>query len=309
MDSNSAAAVVNKCEFYASRSKDGTYFPSMVQLHGSELQITLLPTISGLITIHQNGRVQSINPVPAKYLFGYKVKEVAQVMQIDTLLPQFTSLVSLLNQRQALRHDRIISCRDCLDMWRQQTTSSRAEDDHFTAVHRDGGRFAVDLQLRLVESDGESLYSVWISYNRRITRSSHPSPPPSIRTTTDGDNVTPPCGTTCGTLTRTEDRQAASHEEPRQQNLRTATTYPGRFESFGSVPKDKALFPQNDSSSTSVSSTTTVGPPSIVFPDFDDYVIIDSLGEGTYGSAKLVQSKSDPSQVKTVPPTPYDQWS
>jgi hypothetical protein len=267
----------------------------MVQLlHGSELQITLLPTISGLITIHQNGRVQSINPVPAKYLFGYKVKDVAQVMQIDTLLPQFTSLVSLLNKQQALRHDRVISCTDCLDVWRRQHTTP-LKDDHFTAVHRDGGRFAVDLQLRLVESDDESLYSVWISYNR-ITRSS--PPPPSICTTTDddNDNVTPPCGTTCGTLTRSEDRQGAHHEEPRQ--LRTTTTYPGRFESFGSVPKDKALFPQNDSSSTSVSSTTTVGPPSIVFPDFDDYVIIDSLGEGTYGSAKLVHSKSDPTQVK-----------
>ncbi|KAI8336619.1 hypothetical protein BC941DRAFT_51318 [Chlamydoabsidia padenii] len=111
-ESNPATTgLVDKNEFDASRSKDGNFFPSTVQQQGSELQITLLPTISGLITIHQQSRViQSINPVPAKYLFGYKVKGVAEVMPIDTLLPQFTSLEALLNQRQVLRHDRVVTC-------------------------------------------------------------------------------------------------------------------------------------------------------------------------------------------------------
>jgi hypothetical protein len=31
----------------------------------------------------------------------------------------------------------------------------------------------------------------------------------------------------------------------------------------------------------------------------DDYVILDVLGQGTYGVAKLAYRKSDPSQVKT----------
>jgi hypothetical protein len=37
--------------------------------------------------------------------------------------------------------------------------------------------------------------------------------------------------------------------------------------------------------------------PSIVLSDFDEYTIIKSLGQGTFGAALLVCLKSDPSQV------------
>ncbi|KAI8336616.1 hypothetical protein BC941DRAFT_471150 [Chlamydoabsidia padenii] len=308
--------LVDKNEFYASRSKNGNFFPSMVQQQGSELQITLLPTISGLITIHQqSGMIQSINPVPAKYLFGYKVKDVAEVMHIDKLLPQFTCLVALLNQRQLLRHDRMVTCDDCLDAWRTAhstaTTTTHSSPTHFTAVHRDGGLFNVDVQIRLVDG---TLYSVWITYNRISTSTTPidtmllPRNPSSTKSSTTKANVTTTttlCETndsTCGTL-QVHSQTNNDIKVCQQQSPTTRPTLTGRFESFGAVSRDKALFPDmhNDSTSTSVSSTSsTLGPASIIFPEFDDFVVIDSLGEGAYGSAKLVHCKSDPSQEFVV---------
>ncbi|ORZ19529.1 hypothetical protein BCR42DRAFT_481621 [Absidia repens] len=347
IESNDTQEQVNKNRFYASRSKNGKYFPSMVQLQDSELQITSLPTISGLITVHQSGMVQSMNPVPAKYLFGYKTKGVVETMHIDDLLPQFMTLVNLLRQQHLLRHNRMVTFEECLDILHKSSTNSMTPTTtttSITAIHRDGSRFDVELQIRWVESADENLYSVWITYDRvnsltphtddeipdktakRTLSENQPSSNqhsatsamsttcPNIFTTnanitssttaneTKDTEFYPKCGTIQQNINSNsrpmynngkEYKHHHQHQQQQQQEQLLKQTS-NRFESFGSVPKEKALFPdmQSDSSPTQ----SFMGPSSILFPEFDDYVVIDSLGEGTYGAVKLVYLKSDPSQ-------------
>ncbi|SAM03453.1 hypothetical protein [Absidia glauca] len=62
------------------------------------------------------------------------------------------------------------------------------------------------------------------------------------------------------------------HQQAKRRSIPTLA----RFESFGLA--------------------ASTGLPAIVFPDFDEYTIIKSLGQGTFGAALLVALKSDPSQ-------------
>ncbi|CAO3597164.1 unnamed protein product [Absidia cylindrospora] len=354
IESNTTQEQVNKNRFYASRSKNGKYFPSMVQLQDSELQITSLPTISGLITIHQSGMVQSMNPVPAKYLFGYKTKGVVETMHIDELLPQFMTLVTLLRQRHLLCHNRMVTFEECLEILHESSTNSltpktTATTTSISAVHRDGSRFDVELQIRWVESADENLYSVWITYDRvnslapntgdeipdKIAKGTlSANQPPSDQhsanqPSSNQHSATSAMSTTCPNIfttnanitnstTANETKETESHPKcgTIQQNINSKSrpTYnngksykhqhqhhhhqhhqhqhqhqhqqqeqslkptSSRFESFGSVPKEKALFPdmQRDLSPTQ----SFMSPSSILLPEFDDYVVIDSLGEG-----------------------------
>lgn len=71
-----------------------------------------------------------------------------------------------------------------------------------------------------------------------------------------------------------QDNSITNDQQAKRRSLSTLA----RFESFGQA--------------------ASAGPPSIVFPDFDEYTIIKSLGQGTFGAALLVYLKSDPLQVK-----------
>ncbi|KAI8332668.1 hypothetical protein BC941DRAFT_128234 [Chlamydoabsidia padenii] len=74
-----------------------------------------------------------------------------------------------------------------------------------------------------------------------------------------------------------QDDQQIMHKTSQQQQQSKLS----RFESFG------------------FGVTKEMGRASIVFPEFDDYVLVDFLGEGTFGAAISVHLKSDPSQVIT----------
>ena len=69
---------LDNSRFFGGQSNTGVCFPTMVTAASSptDLKIVSLPSIAGLITVHSNGKIQSINPVPAKYLFGYSQKHL-----------------------------------------------------------------------------------------------------------------------------------------------------------------------------------------------------------------------------------------
>ncbi|CAO3632001.1 unnamed protein product [Cunninghamella echinulata] len=165
-NNNNNELKVNTNKFYTSKTKSGSFFPSMVHLQNNKLLITSLPTISGLITIHRNGMIQSMNPVPAKYLFGYKTKDAVETIHIDKLLPQFMTLVQLLADHHLLHYNRMVSSEECIELLQQQ---QQQQQQGIIAIHHDGNQFNVKLQIRLIESDEEDLYSVWITYNRIST--------------------------------------------------------------------------------------------------------------------------------------------
>lgn len=185
---------IDKVKFFSGRSKLGACFPTMVTSSSSSttiLKIVSLPSIAGLITIHSNtGKIQSINPVPAKYLFGYSTETLVEKFDIDQIIPQFSDVVNGLRQCNLLQYSSTVNNHACRwaisDMCSaeryksmevgqslkslERTPSINANGGQalpvIYAVHRDGSQFEIQVQLRLIESEEENLISIWVTYDR-----------------------------------------------------------------------------------------------------------------------------------------------
>jgi hypothetical protein len=183
--------MIDKLKFYGGRSNLGVCFPTMVTSSTRHvLKIVSLPSIAGLITIHSTGKIQSINPVPAKYLFGYSTEVLVEKFDIDQIIPQFSDVVSGLRRCNLLQYSSTVNNHACrwaisdmcsADSYKsmelgqslkslERTPSVSANGGQalpvINAVHRDGSQFEIQLQLRLIESEEENLISIWVTYDR-----------------------------------------------------------------------------------------------------------------------------------------------
>ncbi|KAG2227484.1 hypothetical protein INT45_007510, partial [Circinella minor] len=183
---------IEQLKFFGAQDKSGAFFPVMTTLHQEQdnylsLKITSLPAVAGLLTIHHDGIIQSISPVPAKYLFGYQnIEMIVEKMNIDQLLPQFHDILNGLRKDGLWKNNGTSvvgnqACRKALldsaitvggllsqDTERRLSVSSQSNNTLPTiyAVHRDGSHFNVQLQLRSIESAEENLISIWVSFDR-----------------------------------------------------------------------------------------------------------------------------------------------
>ncbi|KAF9930688.1 hypothetical protein FBU30_000149 [Linnemannia zychae] len=108
---------INDIKFFGSRSKNGSTFPIICKvmnlsenidpeanpfnldhdsMDGYLLRIISMPAIAGVITVHENGLIQSANTVFTKYLFGYPATELNEKKSINDLIPQFHSILEKL---------------------------------------------------------------------------------------------------------------------------------------------------------------------------------------------------------------------
>ncbi|KAI9281731.1 hypothetical protein BC943DRAFT_282174 [Umbelopsis sp. AD052] len=217
---------LNKYKFYGSCTSFGAKFPVIVKSKVSasptsptgmpmhDIKVISIPTIAGLVTIHQNGLIQSINSVPAKYLFGYSQEDLVEKKNISELLPQLPTILKGLEKEMITKCSNIIdhfTCRKIL-LEREQssritkvgstgqfniphtriptTTSQERPLPVIQAVHRDGTWFEIQLQLRIMDMTEGELIAVWIMFDRVSTFSKYghkskagsvlKSPPPTV---------------------------------------------------------------------------------------------------------------------------------
>jgi hypothetical protein len=200
---------LNKRKFYGSCTSLGAKFPVIVKAQPPTsptspngmamhyVKIMSIPTIAGLVTIRHNGIIQSINSVPAKYLFGYSQEDLVDKKNISELLPQLPTILKGLEKEFMVKNCNIIdyhSCRRILlereqspritkvGIFRQSnvphnrkptTTCQDKTLPVIHAVHRDGTRFEVQLQLRMMEIAEEELIALWITFDRVSTFSKY----------------------------------------------------------------------------------------------------------------------------------------
>ncbi|KAG1457743.1 hypothetical protein G6F56_006544 [Rhizopus delemar] len=256
---------MDKIHFYGALSAQGVMFPTMVSRAENVFKIVSLPSIAGLITVHATGKIQSINPVPAKYLFGYSSEQL-ETTDIRHIIPQFPEIVAGLRECHLLQSVCTVNnhaCRWVLsdrcfpDSYQSMDTEESLKSIErrpsingqgqalptIRAVHRDGSTFEIQVQLRLIESDKEDLISVWVTYDRI---------------------------------------QAMKKKRP-EQVKKPIKTY--GITSYGNV-KTKAIFPPTEKKKQT--------------SPIDDYVVLSTLGEGAYGTAKLAYRKDDPDMTKVV---------
>lgn len=359
---------IKDVKFYGGRSKHGSSFPTMVTTptpSQNVLKIVSLPSIAGLITIHSTGKIQSINPVPAKYLFGYSPDELVEKFEIDQIIPQFSDVVNGLRRCNLLKYSCTVNNHACRWAISEMCTGKLANSVDVEqslkslervpsisgngqalplihAVHRDGSQFEIQLQLRLIESDMENLISIWVTYDRihaqkRSKRAAikseqqqqHQQQQPAAQIPTKVtrfDNLSHPLSPTLAgnKVHPSTPIHMTTQEEPKSPPVTTAATeekskdiaIPKRppirtygVSSFGSVDQKRALFPQSFSESDSRSSSVEQVDQLQVQENtnkekkphpMDDYVIIGTLGEGAYGTAKLAYRKDDITKTKVV---------
>ncbi|KAI8985881.1 hypothetical protein BDB01DRAFT_786654 [Pilobolus umbonatus] len=287
------------------KSKNGDCFPLMVTLlkNGSLMKIVSLPSIAGLITVHQSGRIQSISPVPAKYLFGYSAEAVVETFNINQIIPQYSELVDKLQRFNLLNYSHIVNNHTC-----RYVLSDKMNDDPrdiefnmantylnntgtpiIYAVHSDKSQFEIQLQLRLMKGEHEDLVSLWVTYDRiqAFKRSSK----------------------------RKISVSASLNKEPPSKlvNMISST----EIESPISGPIEDTHIPYSPLRSYGISSYGSVDRRMSIFPshfylkgdqdpseegniNIDNYTMIGTLGEGAYGTAKLAYMKDDPTKKKYV---------
>ncbi|KAI9496867.1 hypothetical protein BDB00DRAFT_757835 [Zychaea mexicana] len=323
--------------FFGAQAKSGAFFPVMVTLHPDDdkghqfsLKITSLPAIAGMITIHtSDGTIQSINPVPAKYLFGYHhVDSISEKMNIDQLLPQFHDILSGLrlddNKNNSLwLHDGTVisnqTCRKALFLQQQPSSGPLTQDTErklsvsslqsggsnnstawlpsIYAKHRDGSHFDVQLQLRSIESAEEDLISIWVSFDRihsvvrRSNNNKRKATSGSPPATSDDSNI---------------DQDSDTHRQPLTKRiLKTRNVRRGLapLEEIAESAPDPVIPVPEPAPTTTEQQQHQWPPPLPTDGDkhpLDDYVIEATLGEGTYGTAMLAYRKDDETKKRIV---------
>ncbi|KAI9010955.1 hypothetical protein CLU79DRAFT_891030 [Phycomyces nitens] len=310
---------IKRLKFFASRSKNNICFPVMTNLQNRDpgsgsksciLKIISLPTISGLVTVHDNGTIQSMSPVPAKYLFGYPPDTIVDQMNISTILPQFPLLIKGLRQDQGVLGERMINnlmCRKILGQMAKQSggclmdqnigldsidgTPKKCPESSLPvifAVHRDGSKFDVELQIHLVEFSEKSLTSIWVTYNRMHALSQPQTQPRSRQS--NNFSVVGPMETV-----REEQAQTMSNAKTSRQPRFCAQN--SGIISFGSYLSEQKQTPMG-SCGPLVEAPQDTQKSEMDWHPLDDYVILNTLGQGTYGTAQLGYRKDDSKQAR-----------
>lgn len=337
---------IDRLKFFGSQSSCGIYFPVILSLNrhvamGDDdlasfvVKITSLPTITGYMTIDTTtGYVKALNPVPAKYLFGYSVSTIIEEKKIPykDLMRQLPFLVNHLATGSGTMTSAM-----CKKLLEERFGGEEKEESVIYVVHRDGSQFEVELSLKR-DKTNTNLVSVYITYDRLDAVSKYQKRSSSnkessassvllnktkqriqqiISDNNDQGLLVSPI------ITEKNIKQqdavdplvqlpqvatTAIVEEKKQSPHRRPVVRTSRISSFGNVDEHRKLFPtsafpavtsQDEVSPTPV--TASSASPTYVEQKrhpLDDYVILDILGQGTYGMAKLAYRKDDPSQVK-----------
>ncbi|KAG0181577.1 hypothetical protein DFQ29_007938 [Apophysomyces sp. BC1021] len=302
---------VEQFKFYGSRSKSGAFFPIMInfQHHFTahktsvshyEVKITSLPAIAGMVTVHSDGMIQSTSPVPAKYLFGFEPQHLVEKMNIQRIIPQFPTIVGRLKEQGYLSNTTIVNnctCRRALSENNQQQAlltdrhlrngSNTSSLPLIFVVHRDGSRFEIQLQLRWIESEEEELIGVWVTYDRIHAISSR-----NKRKATIPRSINETRKSLC-----TDDLTFTTNGKLLVQQSENKVKKVPRWASFGLNSyntvdvdvgaKNEATVPKGDLIRTK-------------HHPLDDYVIVDTLGTGAYGTVKLAYRKDDETKKNVV---------
>ncbi|CEP06832.1 hypothetical protein [Parasitella parasitica] len=288
LDPSSWQDSINRLRFFASQTKRGAQFPIIVRLLDEvTVQITSMPVIAGLMTVKSDGIIDGCNDIFVKYLFGFSQQDLVLKKNISQLLPQFPTLLDNLKRDDLLQQGLIINniiCRKLLPIPEQQQpmvnkrllthTPNNQPLPILVAVHRDGTPFEVQLQLKLVEASQHEEYALWISFDREIAfkRFGHhhlisQAPPQKELSTT---NRTPPV------MPPRENKRSPS------SSVMSTSHGPQAAVEDSAKPTDNATAYSAQTKSTSI----------------EDYVILDSLGQGAYGLVKLAVKRNDPNQAR-----------
>ncbi|CAO3634625.1 unnamed protein product [Mucor fragilis] len=317
-------------KFFGCRTKLNACFPVMIgHTDQHTIRITSMPALAGLVTVDcKNGIIQSCNTAFSKYLFGYR--DLSNV-PLSKLIPQYTTLMSCLERDELLLDGYILNNAMCCDILGANLPQQKKTQPPviFSAVHRDGTCFDIDLQVKLL--DDQNAYALWITFDREIVfqRQGHKTSihklqqqqfereTANLAVTTSNSSfirsksVNLPTNSqktlldspTTATNTKNVIGENASQEKPSLSKI-TSFSRPA----FTSALSKNATTGSVGSNSTPAAAAASksiwprIGEYSAqtLKTSIQDYEVVDELGQGAYGLVKLAYLKSDPEKKRVV---------
>ncbi|KAI7904748.1 uncharacterized protein BX663DRAFT_451384 [Cokeromyces recurvatus] len=298
---------IDRLKFFGSQSSQGISIPVMLTLNrhvamGDDdlaravIKMTSLPSITGSMFISRtSGLVTLISPVPAKYLFGRPEAIEQKRTYAHELIPLLPTLINKIPPGATLVQHAL-----CLELLERDPIQEPAV---IYAVHRDGSQFEVEIQLKMMNNDSDRI-EVLITYDRLHAMSKYEKRKNHLNESARMIQEEEKKDNNHGKEEQDENNQLQNQSKltrnrPAMRSL--------RISSFGAVDENRKLFPSqtcistnNDIKQLSPLSNNRNSTKRHHHHPLDDYVILEVLGQGTYGMAKLAFRKDDPSQKKLV---------
>ncbi|KAI8888036.1 Pkinase-domain-containing protein [Backusella circina FSU 941] len=281
---------IHRFRFFGSQTSKGANFPIIVKNESGNIQITSMPVIAGLVTVKKDMIIAGCNDVFVKYLFGFSQQELAG-KNISLLLPQFNTLIENLQHiEDGLILNNII-CRKLIKSNKKryslledyknrmvstkQLTYSQQDDKEplpfLFAVHRDGTPFEIQLQMKIIEDE----YALWISFDRDIAckRFGHSSSEQAEKKAILKPGQVIREQRSPAVISASNDELNLSNHKQEEQNIPSPSLPPPQVIEYSAQTRKTNI---------------------------DDYIILDSLGQGAYGLVKLAIKRDDPEQKRVV---------
>ena len=322
---------VQEDRYYTVRNAEGSNIPASIS-PGAELRslrVSSFPHIAGIIVLSSSSlHISSSNPVFSAALFG---QSNPNGLTINDLIPRFDKILDILieNDSVSLQDGVVIpehSFRKAsvLLALREGTADPAGvflQSQGLIAKHRDGSSINIDVQMRVVRSEranaegsaleenseaisesisdistlgttSEVVYALWITYSRQMHANLRP-----------GGSATPIMSKT-GTPYRASPGQTSRAVSPQQidfddnnPSLSPSSLVRQQIEEAASQPISESP-PKQNLPDSRPAPAKTLPKDRAEKKKISQFVILEDLGQGAYGSVKLARySKGNGSKV------------
>ncbi|KUI59550.1 Serine/threonine-protein kinase PSK2 [Cytospora mali] len=324
-------AQIAKRRYYTCRNCDRINIPATVQqVRGqTELRISSFPHIAGIVVVDPGSlTIKSSNSVFCGALFGH---ERPDGMPINSLLPNFDKVLRILTEEDGVHLvDGIVvpehSFRKAsaflgLREGRPDAASTFLRPEGLPAKHRDGTDLKIDVQMRVVKSEKQTMlheetlvetsdeesavaedhfpitqtemvFALWITYSRHIhaTRSNLGAASPLLSgTATPLRQPSPGQASAPVPADMTLSDSDEPKKEPRPSSMFSKSIKEAALSAAAKLTGSRASEKAQIDSKQDKSPVSKIEEPAK--KSIEDFVILEEMGQGAYGQVKLARYK------------------
>ncbi|KAK0630745.1 hypothetical protein B0T17DRAFT_637181 [Bombardia bombarda] len=328
-------AEIAKRKYYTCRNCEKINIPATVeQVRGTtKLRVSSFPHIAGIVVVDtQTLTILSSNSVFCGALFGH---EKPNGMLISNLVPNFDQVIRVLTEEDDIRlvdgivipeHSfRKASALLALREGRPDAATSFLRPEGLPARHRDGSELKIDIQMRVVKSEKQTLisdeavvetsddestppgetsgdkfavseskmvYALWITYSRHLhaSRTNLMTASPILSGSATPLHQPSPGQTPAHTPLEIH---SDSEEMPKEESTTSMLTRQLKEVAKTAAAKltgSQKTMPDTDKGEVQTEKTDDGAPPHK--KTIDDFVILEEMGQGAYGQVKLARYRN-----------------
>lgn len=327
---------ISKRKYYTCRNCDRINIPATVeQVRGTaQLRVSSFPHIAGIVVVSTGDlAIKSSNSVFCGALFGH---ENPNGMSINKLLPDFEKVLKVLTEEDGIQliegivipeHSfRKASAFLALKEGRPDAATSFLRPEGLSARHRDGSELKIDIQMRVVKSEkqtmvpdeavveeardeesesneandtfvisrSEMVYALWITYSRHLhaSRTNVGASSPLLSGTVTPLHQPSPGQTPAHTpLEIQSDSDEGPKSSRKEESAASSLTRQIKEAAMSAAAKLTGSSSKPSEPSKEQAPVAKLAEPAHK-KTIDDFVILEEMGQGAYGQVKLARYRN-----------------